>query len=152
MTWLSAMEYLCQKWPRICSTCRSWLITECVTRFTRRVSHLGSVASLLAATLYQGNPDRNHKLREIVSTERYIPHMQVLLECCYISMETSQCENWNHICCRKVSFLTSPHSQFRGIAQSMEQTYLYLWYHHSDVCIKLNGIDAINAITKPRII
>jgi hypothetical protein len=22
MTWLSAMEYLCQKWPRICSTCR----------------------------------------------------------------------------------------------------------------------------------
>ena len=23
---------------------------------------LGSVASLLAATLYQGNPDRNHKL------------------------------------------------------------------------------------------
>jgi hypothetical protein len=44
----------------------------------------GSVASLLAATLYQGNPDRNHKLWNIVSTERYILHMQVLLECCYI--------------------------------------------------------------------
>ena len=29
-----------------------------------------SVASLLAATLYQGNPDRNHKLWNIVSTER----------------------------------------------------------------------------------
>jgi hypothetical protein len=43
---------------------------------------LGSVASLLAAT--QGNPDRNHKLRNIVSSERYILHMQVLLECCYI--------------------------------------------------------------------
>jgi hypothetical protein len=41
---------------------------------------LGSVASLLAAILYQGNPDRNHKL----STERYILHIQVLLECCYI--------------------------------------------------------------------
>jgi hypothetical protein len=27
---------------------------------------LGSVASLLAATLYQGNPDRNHKLWNIV--------------------------------------------------------------------------------------
>ena len=40
---------------------------------------LGSVVSLLAATLYQGNPDRN-----IVSSERYILHMQVLLECCYI--------------------------------------------------------------------
>jgi hypothetical protein len=40
---------------------------------------LSSVASLLAATLYQGNPDRNHKLWNIVSSERYILHMQVLL-------------------------------------------------------------------------
>jgi hypothetical protein len=39
---------------------------------------LGSVASRLAATLYQGNPDRNHKLWNIVSSERYILHMQVL--------------------------------------------------------------------------
>ena len=45
---------------------------------------LGSVAFLLAATLYQRNPDRNHKLWNIVSSERYIIHMQVLLECCYI--------------------------------------------------------------------
>jgi hypothetical protein len=36
---------------------------------------LGSVASLLAVTLDQGNPDRNHKLWNIVSTERYILHM-----------------------------------------------------------------------------
>ena len=54
---------------------------------------LGSVASLLVATLYEGNTDRNHKLRNIVSTERYILHMQVLLECCYIYMESSQWEN-----------------------------------------------------------
>ena len=39
---------------------------------------LGSVTSLLAATLYQGNPDRNHKLWNIASTERYILHIQVL--------------------------------------------------------------------------
>jgi hypothetical protein len=45
---------------------------------------LGSVASLLAATLYQGNPDKNYKLWNIVSSERYILHTQVLLECCYI--------------------------------------------------------------------
>jgi hypothetical protein len=32
---------------------------------------LDSVASLLAATLYQGNPDMNHKLWNIVSTEIY---------------------------------------------------------------------------------
>ena len=44
----------------------------------------GSVASLLAAILYQGNHVRNHKLWNIVSTERYILHMQVLLKCCYI--------------------------------------------------------------------
>jgi hypothetical protein len=46
MTWLTAMEYLRHKWPRICSTYRkhffrssprSWLITGFVTRLTRRV-------------------------------------------------------------------------------------------------------------------
>jgi hypothetical protein len=44
MTWLTTMEYLCHKWPRICSTCKhfpsfpySRLITEFVTRLTRRV-------------------------------------------------------------------------------------------------------------------
>jgi hypothetical protein len=36
---------------------------------------LGSVASLLAATLYQENPDMNHKLWNIASTEIYIHHM-----------------------------------------------------------------------------
>jgi hypothetical protein len=41
---------------------------------------LGSVASLLAATLYQGNPDRNHELWYIGSTARCILHMQALLE------------------------------------------------------------------------
>jgi hypothetical protein len=41
---------------------------------------LGSVASLLATTLYQGNPDRSHKLWNIASSEKYILHMQVLLE------------------------------------------------------------------------
>jgi hypothetical protein len=45
---------------------------------------LGTVAFLLATTLYQGNPDRNHRLWDIISSERYIFHMQVLLECCYI--------------------------------------------------------------------
>jgi hypothetical protein len=39
---------------------------------------LDSIASLLAATLYQGKSDRNHKLWNIVSSERYIHHMQVL--------------------------------------------------------------------------
>jgi hypothetical protein len=38
-----------------------------------------SIASLLTATLYQGNPDRNHRLWNIVSN--YILfHMQVLLK------------------------------------------------------------------------
>jgi hypothetical protein len=36
------------------------------------LSRVRSVASLLAAALYQGNPDRNHKLWNIVSSERYI--------------------------------------------------------------------------------
>jgi hypothetical protein len=42
MTWLTVMEYLCYKWPRICSTSRSFhhsrIITGFVTRLTRRVT------------------------------------------------------------------------------------------------------------------
>jgi hypothetical protein len=32
-------------------------------------------------------------------------------------MESSQWENWNHHICSKVSFLTAPHCQFRGVGQ-----------------------------------
>jgi hypothetical protein len=39
---------------------------------------IGSVVSMLAATLYQGNPDRNNKLRNIVSSERYILQQELL--------------------------------------------------------------------------
>jgi hypothetical protein len=38
---------------------------------------LGSVASLLATTIYHENPDRNHKLWNIASSERYILHTGV---------------------------------------------------------------------------
>jgi hypothetical protein len=50
-----------------------------VTTSTLPIGTLGSVASLLAATLYLGNLDMNHRRWHIVSTERYILHMQVLL-------------------------------------------------------------------------
>jgi hypothetical protein len=43
-------------------------------------------------------------------------------------MESSQWQNRNHLFCRKVSFLTALHCQFRGVGQGMKQTYLYLWY------------------------
>jgi hypothetical protein len=42
---------------------------------TYPIGTIGSVASLLAATLYQRNPDRNHMLWNIGSTKRYILHM-----------------------------------------------------------------------------
>jgi hypothetical protein len=47
----------------------------------------------LIKTPYQGNPDRNYKLCNIVSTERFIIHMQVLLECYFIQKDSSQWEN-----------------------------------------------------------
>jgi hypothetical protein len=42
----------------------------------------------LAATIYQINHDRKHKLCYIWSTKRYILHLQVLIEWCYIKMES----------------------------------------------------------------
>jgi hypothetical protein len=48
--------------------------------------------------------------------------------CYYILMKSSQWENLNHLFCRKVSFSSAPHCQFRGVGQGMKQTYMYLWY------------------------
>ena len=45
---------------------------------------LGSVASLLAATLFHCNHEKNDKLWNIVSTKRCRAHMKVILESCYI--------------------------------------------------------------------
>ena len=39
--------------------------------------NLGSVSSLLAATLYQGNPDRNHKLWNIGLTKYTYSHIKI---------------------------------------------------------------------------
>jgi hypothetical protein len=77
---------------------------------------------LLAATIYQENPDRNHKVWNIVSTERY------------------------YLFCRQVSFLTASRCQFRGIGQGMKQTHLYLWYPLFQA--QWDRLDAINEIAK----
>ena len=54
--------------------------------------------------------------------------MQVLLECCFIYKWKVHNEKIEIISCRKVSFLTVPHCQFRGVGQGMKQTYMYLRY------------------------
>ena len=53
----------------------------------KQIGTLGSVASLLAQSS-QENHDMNLKLWNIVSTERYMLHIQVLLDCCYIYMKS----------------------------------------------------------------
>jgi hypothetical protein len=53
-------------------------------RFYGRLHDMADRDGISMSQMTTGNPDRNHKLWNIVSTERYILHMQVLLECCYI--------------------------------------------------------------------
>jgi hypothetical protein len=66
MTWLTAMEYLCHKWQRICSTCRSfphsWLITGFITRITWRVP--------LVEQELLTSPDHLHEFTSIFSGVR----------------------------------------------------------------------------------
>jgi hypothetical protein len=76
---------------------------------------LGSVASSSAATLSQGNPHRNHKLWNVLSTERYTLHMQVLLECTLMVNSQWQWEHLTHLFCHKGSFLIAPRCQFRSV-------------------------------------
>jgi hypothetical protein len=90
---------------------------------------LGSVASVLTAILYQGNPDRmigttssriSYQLRDIYPIRR----------CCWNNatyewkVHNGKMEIFSFV----VSFLTAPHCQFLGVDKGMKQTYLYLWY------------------------
>jgi hypothetical protein len=95
---------------------------------------IGSVASLLAAILYQGKSKRNHKLWNIVSTEIYILHMQVLLECCYI-WKSSEWENWNYLFCRKVTFFSTRKLLNQGFRLVMLKSSFRTFYdcHHDFV-------------------
>ena len=98
--WLRQTEHICgHLWHRytvmvnqVMTTTVKFVMTSILPLGT-----LGSVATLLTATKYHGNHDSNHKLWNITSTERYVLHMQVLLECCYIKIKSSQLENWNHL-------------------------------------------------------
>jgi hypothetical protein len=54
------------------------------SRFGDFVDRIYPIELEIKETFYYGNLDRNHKLWNIVSTEREILHMHVLLECFYI--------------------------------------------------------------------
>ena len=110
-------------WTPICS----WTLGSCP-----------ACSCVKTALLYQGHHDRNHKLWNIL-------HMQVLLECCYKYMESSQWENWNNFFCHKVLFLTLT-VNFKVLIK--------VWVRPSCICgiLYFNGIDVINKINKLRII
>ena len=60
MTWLTVVEYLCHKWPRICSTYRKhfpshlWLIIGFVTTLIRRVPLM--LTLIVHSVLYSCRP------------------------------------------------------------------------------------------------
>lgn len=91
---------------------------ELMTNFITRYHWFFS--SLLATILYHGNPDWKHKLWNIVST---VLHIQVLLEYCYIWMESSEWKHCHHLFYhRKALFSTGPMCQFLGFCQGMNDT------------------------------
>ena len=80
--------------------------------------------------------DMYHKLCSTVYTKQYILHVQVLLECYYIQIKCSKWENWNHLFCRKISFLID--------------VEVKLWSRPDCICgtlyFKFSGIDVINIV------
>jgi hypothetical protein len=74
--------------------CKGWL-SHSGDDLNLTIRNLWFSRFLLAATLNQGNPDRDHKLWNIGSIEIYILHMQVLLECCFIDNRIL----WLLVCC-----------------------------------------------------
>ena len=88
----------------------------------------GSVTSLLAATLYQGNLDRNNKLWNIISTDIYILHM-------------------------KVKIVSDPLSSFPvGIHHPFFLSPLVSFFSYHVTSKSLNNIHSYNAIYLPKFI
>ena len=86
---------------------------------TSPIETLGLTAFFWVVTLDQGNQDRKHQISTIVSPRKYIIRMQVLLKCCFIEIESSQLESWNHLFCRKVLFLNDHHCKFLYASQNI---------------------------------
>jgi len=84
--------------------------------WTEPLGTIGSVASLLVATLYKRNHDRNNKLLNIGSIEGHIIHMQVLLEYGKVTMQKLKSSRLSY---RFVFIRLS--LQFRGVDQGMKQ-------------------------------
>ena len=68
----------------------------------------------------------NHKLQNI-NREIYTPYAGAAGMLLHLIGKFTMGKLKN-LFCRKVSFLTAPHCQFRGVGKGMKQTYLYLWY------------------------
>jgi hypothetical protein len=87
---------------------------------------IGSVVSLLAATLYQilietTSSGISYQLRDIY----------FICRCCW-TIATYEWKAYNGKIeiipfVAKFQFLTTSHCQFRGVGQGMKQTYRYLW-------------------------
>lgn len=81
-------------WNKYSDTCNQ-LVMVPVNSFegiinTKLPETYGLIAFMQAATHYQENHDFAHTLWNIFSTRIYITHMQTLLECCQIKMESLQ--------------------------------------------------------------
>ena len=94
---------------------------------------IGSVASLLAATPYQGNPDRNHKLclEYRINWEIYTPYAGGMFLHINGKFPLGKLKS-------SLSFLTAPHCQFRGAGKGMKHTFMYIC---GIMYFKLNGIN-----------
>ena len=69
----------------------------------------GSVASLLAATLYQGNPDRNRKLWNIVSSVSLSPKRNWRYSCVLNVIKTNFPSSQHIVCTRYLKENTQIH-------------------------------------------
>ena len=106
---------------------------------------LGSVASLLTATLYQGSPDKNHKLWNIVSLRDIY---SIYRRCWNVATYNWKAHNGKIEIISFVAkflFLTAPHCQFRCVCQGMKQTHLSVV---SFISSSTGYIDAMNEISE----
>ena len=147
MTWLTVMEYLCHRWPRICSlvvnTSRSfphlWYITGFVTRLARRVPLVEQ--ELLTSSEHLRSPPVFGGVRVTRSLVLYV---------CFVDSCLSFCTFFWSLYCLSfdirilITPLVSSNSSFVSVSvlflfdSSTASTIWYLFLHfifHCCVCI-----------------
>jgi hypothetical protein len=126
MTWLTIMEYLCHKWPRICSTCRKHFpVLSSFTTYYRVCNHINTTGATSGAGT--ANPSGAHEFTPGFSGVRVT--RSLVLYVCFVD--------------RCLSFCTFSFGHCVVCSSSIYGFWLRLWYLQALLKVRIYWPDKV---------